>query len=128
MLCGHEGWLFLTGDTNDSPGQYSRDFVAEQTWTEGWEAYFTAYRQLDKAGFAKSRSFVIAPSKEEAFPDLYPLPRAKHRLIDAFLAKFGHEPALTWPERMLRNQLPFFRPRRDGLDRFRGAAVPSIRS
>ena len=104
LLFGHEGWLFLAGDANDSPRQFSQDFTPDQAWIEGWTTYFAACDGLKDMPGLKSRSFIIAPSKEEIFPDLYPLPRARHCLIDEFLGRFSSRPDLVWPAPMLRDQ------------------------
>ena len=104
VLFGHEGWLFLAGDRNDSPEQFSRDFVPDRGWRDGWTSYFAAYQALTSTPGLKSRSFVIAPSKEELFPELYPLPPARHRLIHELLDRFSDESGLVWPLEILRPQ------------------------
>lgn len=98
VLQGARDWLFLTGDTNDSPGQFSRNFAPSSSWTSGWRRYLDAVQALRQdRPWLKSLSFVVAPSKETLFPDLYPLPPARNPLIDVFLAKFGNRPEVLWP-------------------------------
>lgn len=104
VLFGREGWLFLTNDANNSPQQFSQDFSPDRAWGEAWSTYFRASHGLTDLPGLKSRSFVIAPSKEEIFPDLYPLPRAGHCMIDEFLQRFSAEPGVLWPAPILREQ------------------------
>lgn len=101
ILFGYDGWLFLAGDRNDSPAQYAREFVPTLSWTREWRRYFRHYSGLSKIDGLLSYSFVVAPSKEELFPELYPLPRAKKRLIDVFLKRWGNLPGVVWPAKIL---------------------------
>jgi hypothetical protein len=105
VLKGKRGWLFLTGDSNDSPAQFNRDFVAESSWLQGWQDYFAAINdvQTNRAQL-KSTALLVVPSKETVFPDLYPLPAAQHALINVFLRQFTKEKTLFWPAPLLDEQ------------------------
>ena len=108
VLEGKRGWLFLTGDSNDSPAQFTQDFVAETSWSQGWQRYFAAIAGLQaERPQLKSVALLVVPSKETIFPDLYPLPAAAHALIDVFLQQFGKQKALFWPARFLDEQREF---------------------
>ncbi|RWR31568.1 hypothetical protein D2T31_03950 [Sinirhodobacter populi] len=102
VLEGRNGWLFLAGDTNDSPAQYSRNYRPEADWLAGWRSYFDGMETLAKTQPGiRSLSFLVAPSKETVLGDVYPLPPAKYPLIDVFLSEFGNRPGFFWPAPVL---------------------------
>ena len=105
VLEGKRDWLFLTGDSNDSPAQFTRNFDANPAWSQGWQRQFDAINGLQtNQPQLKSVALLVVPSKEAIFPDLYPLPAAERGLIDAFLGEFGKEKSLFWPAQLLDEQ------------------------
>ncbi|MBN2714715.1 MAG: hypothetical protein JXX14_02605 [Deltaproteobacteria bacterium] len=81
-LVGYSGYLFLNNDTNDSVSQYTGEFKAEEKVFTDWEKYFSENKN-------ENMQFLLAPAKEELFPDFYPYPRGTNTFIDQYLKKFG---------------------------------------
>lgn len=98
VLQGRDGWLFLTGDTNDSTGQFCNAFEPTSEWRNGWRSYFDGIDRLAKnLPGLRNLTMLIAPSKETLLADRYPLPRARGAMIDVFLESFAQNPRLFWP-------------------------------
>lgn len=104
IIAGWENWLFLTGDSNDSPEQFTGDHQPSAAWLSGWDAYFDALRELSGSGTAGRLCFVIAPSKESIFPDYYPLARGPRSPLDSLMERYGTVPELFYPVSVLSAQ------------------------
>ncbi|MCA2008847.1 hypothetical protein [Tritonibacter mobilis] len=97
ILKGHNGWLFLAGDSNDSPRQFTGDHSPSEGWKRSWDCYTRALERLRDSGSGGKICFVIAPSKESLFPDYYPLPRGTQTPLDSLMARHGTLPELYYP-------------------------------
>lgn len=102
LLSGRDGWLFLAGDSNDSPGQFTGAHHPTQSWTEGWHRYFEAFEALRSSGAAGRPIYLVAPSKETLFPDAYPLARGAQTPFEALWRNFGDRPGVYCPSELLR--------------------------
>ena len=97
ILVGRNGWLFLAGDSNDSPGQFAGKHEPSASWLREWDAYFDALLQLRESKVCGELCFLIAPSKESLFPDYYPLARGPITPLNNFMKRFGSVPELLYP-------------------------------
>jgi|GEM_PF-3438128 len=87
VLAGQDGWLFLTGDTNDSLTQHCRDYRPASDWLAAWDRYFAA---VETQPVGKT-VFVVAPAKESVMPDRHPVPvRAKGPITHLLSRHPGH--------------------------------------
>lgn len=85
---GKDGYFFLAGDSNDSVGQFTKPTCLSDETAQGWEKTLQSLEALT-AERDITGCFLVAPAKEEIFPDKYPLNQAKGRLFDDFKARFG---------------------------------------
>ena len=87
-LEGRDGWLFLTNDGNRSDEIFTGGLQLAPWRRLAWVHYgwrlMRAMRQPGQAGV--KLAFVIAPSKESALPQVYPLTRGRHILSDSVVA------------------------------------------
>lgn len=97
ILVGQNGWLFLAGDSNDSPGQFIGNHEPSTNWLRDWDAYFSDLLQLRESKIGGQLCFLIAPSKESLFPDYYPLARGSTTPLDSLIKRFGSVPELLYP-------------------------------
>lgn len=97
VLAGRQGWLFLTGDSNDSSGQFSGHHKPSQKWLDEWAAYFKALNRLETDTSAGQLCVLIAPSKESLFPDYYPLPKGIKSPLENLLEQHSDVKELYYP-------------------------------
>lgn len=84
ILEGPFGHLFLNNDTNDTAAQFRGERLITPEDLASWKSYFQDLRaRADKIGIAAV--FMVAPAKEEIFPDLYPIGRAEVTPIDQLI-------------------------------------------
>lgn len=104
-LIGANGHLFLGGDSNDSIGQFIEDRVLSESSAASWAANFGAMKQWESE-FGLRIAFLVAPAKEEIFPEFYPFPRARRTVLDDFRRRFTDSGAIV-PLHALRSQRHF---------------------
>ena len=102
-LRGLDSMLFLGGDSNDSIKMFTTDVALTHEVRKSWQTYMESLKNVQSEFNIKSYAVLIAPSKEEIFPSLYPFPKAKNRLIDHFIREFKNEENLIWPKWELYN-------------------------
>ena len=86
-LRGRDGWLFLTGDSNDVLGQHTGAVIPDRRWERRWSRLLRG-----RARLARRRDLtyghVIVPDKEAVYadllpPEIVPAPRRPvHRLLE----------------------------------------------
>lgn len=86
-VIGGNRHLFLGGDSNDSVGQFTEERRLSEASIQSWMKNFTNMRTWE-AQYGLRCAFLVAPAKEEIFPDFYPRPRANHTVLDDFRTKF----------------------------------------
>ncbi|WP_443751176.1 alginate O-acetyltransferase AlgX-related protein [Asticcacaulis solisilvae] len=85
ILEGPFGHLFLNNDTNDTAAQFRGDRLITPEDLAAWKHYFQDLRaHADEIGIGPV--FMVAPAKEEIFPDLYPVGRAEVTPVDQLMA------------------------------------------
>lgn len=101
LLSGAHGWLFLAGDSNDSPAQFTGNFRPSKAWSDGWTGYFNALEALRDSGAAGKAAFLIAPSKETIFRDFYPLKRGNQTPLEALWRMIADRSGVCYPVDLL---------------------------
>lgn len=82
---GDDGWLFLGNDTNASVDQFCGKFNISDRHMQNWSEFFVNLNE--QADLRKTKSvMLIAPSKENVFPQYYPFKRAKVTPIEQILS------------------------------------------
>ena len=104
-LEGGNRMLFLGGDSNDSITQFTKTQSLSDASLRSWQANFAAM-QTWQATFNIQIVLLVAPAKEEIFPEFFPLPRARQTILDDFRRKFADKPMLA-PIHALRAQRQF---------------------
>ncbi|MER5173959.1 hypothetical protein [Thioclava kandeliae] len=94
---GLHGWLFLAGDSNDSPAQFTQAHQPSDSWVADWNRYFAAFTAMRDDWPKMRASFLVAPSKESVMPDYYPLPHGGQTPLDSLLDRFGEDPDVHYP-------------------------------
>jgi hypothetical protein len=114
-LRGRDGWLFLTGDSNDVIAQHTGAFVPDRRWERRWSRQLRGRARLMRRLGATYVQLVV-PDKEAVYADLLPAEivpaprRPVHRLVE--LAA-GAEVELVYPLAQLRagrRSAPVFHP------------------
>lgn len=101
FLVGRNGWLFLAGDTNDSPAQFTGEHQPTAGWQREWDDYFAAFAALRESEDGGLLCFLIAPSKESIFPDYYPLMRGPKSPLESLMERHGSDPGVFYPAAVL---------------------------
>lgn len=102
-LIGADHHLFLAGDSNDSLGQFTQRRTLAENSVKGWAKNFEVFAAAEaKYGF--QGCCLIAPAKEEVFPDKYPEKRAGLTVIDDFMKGFKDKVVIPyWALRNVRD-------------------------
>jgi hypothetical protein len=105
-LLGRMGQLFLTGDTNDSVGQFTRSASLSDASVKGWTDAFAKFPRWQEEFDLAQISLLIAPAKEEVLREYYPFRRAQATVFDDFLKRFADQPVIMprwelWNRRQL---------------------------
>ncbi len=82
------GQFFLAGDSNDSVGQFVEERSLSPLAIAAWSETFNKFSTWRDAYALDKISLLVAPAKEEIFPDLYPYTRAKRTVFDDFIGNF----------------------------------------
>jgi alginate O-acetyltransferase complex protein AlgJ len=86
-LRGRDGWLFLTGDSNDVLGQHTGAIVPDRRWERRWSRLLRGRIRLARR-LGATYGHVIVPDKEAVYadllpPEIVPAPRRPiHRLLE----------------------------------------------
>jgi hypothetical protein len=86
-LAGAEGWLFLTGDSNDVIAQHTGEFAADRLWKRRWLRTLRSRARLMRRLNVAYR-YLVVPDKEAVYaellpPEVVPAPRRPvHDLIE----------------------------------------------
>lgn len=96
VLRGEGNWLFLENDSNRSVDQFTGKSSLDSQVLEGWRRYLNHVRQA-AVNAEVNWCLMIAPGKEEIFPDRYPFDRAPVIPIDQFMGEFGTEFDVVFP-------------------------------
>lgn len=102
VIEGRNGWLFLDNDTNKSVDIFTGRLPARPSDANRWEKFTrSAQARLNEVGIANC--VVIAPSKEDVFPELHPRTSAPISLLDVVVsAIFTAGVPISSPVRRLR--------------------------
>lgn len=87
-IYGRMGDLFLAGDSNDSVSQFTEDRFLSPSAAIAWENVFSNFSTWKQQFSLETISLLVAPAKEEIRREYYPFARAKHTLLDDFMARF----------------------------------------
>ncbi|MCP9835635.1 hypothetical protein KBY95_15055 [Cyanobium sp. Aljojuca 7A6] len=87
-LIGKDRQLFLGGDSNDSVGQFTERRIVPERSAISWAANFAAMKAWETE-YGMRMSLLIAPAKEEIFPNYFPFPRASRTVLDDFRFRFA---------------------------------------
>lgn len=85
---GRMGDLFLAGDSNDSVGQFTENRCLSPSAAAAWENVFSHFPIWKQQFNLEKIGLLIAPAKEEIRREYYPFARAKHTILDDFMARF----------------------------------------
>lgn len=96
VICGVGGWLFLDNDTNRSVDQFQGKSLLPQPVLDGWQIYLDEVSK-EAAQLNVMWKILVAPAKEEVFPDFYPHERGVITPIDQFLRKFSETNKVIFP-------------------------------
>lgn len=80
--------LFLAGDSNDSVGQFTENRCLSPSAAAAWENVFSHFPIWKQQFNLEKIGLLIAPAKEEIRREYYPFARAKHTILDDFMARF----------------------------------------
>ena len=81
VLEGADGWLFLNNDTNRSADIFTGKMPASSNMAKSWGDFaLRSKMKLDSLNIESC--FVISPSKEDVFPEFYPLKPASFSILD----------------------------------------------
>ncbi len=99
---GRDGWLFLDNDTNKSVDIFTGRLPASPKDATNWGKFTSRVKaRLDQIGIANC--VVIAPSKEDVFPELHPRTPAHISILDVVVsAIFSAGVPISSPVRRLR--------------------------
>lgn len=87
VLFGKDGFLFLQNDTNLSIAQFTGQLNIKDSLLRDWYNYHLKIDLCSKK-YNFSYVFLIAPAKEEIFPEKYPFKRGSDNLIDRYINTF----------------------------------------
>lgn len=96
LLRGGANYLFLANDVNQRTDQFAGELRISTTAISSWNSYLRNLNKKFTAGGIKA-CLLIAPAKEEIFPDFYPHPRGLILLIDEFMDKFRGGITILFP-------------------------------
>ncbi|MBB2905732.1 hypothetical protein FHR76_002114 [Rhizobium sp. RAS22] len=95
-LIGKDDFLFLDKDHNDSLAQFRGDKRIPDDELGNWKRYFEEIaRRRVKLGFKSA--FLLAPGKEQVFPDFYPHSRGAVGPAEQLVSTFGGKPEFLYP-------------------------------
>jgi hypothetical protein len=93
LIATKNKWLFIDNDKNRSLDQFKGEINPSHEWFYQWEKYMSETTSfLSKNA---SHMLLIAPSKEEVFPEEYPWKRNGKTLIEHLLER--HSEKILWP-------------------------------
>lgn len=96
VLKGKSNFLFLANDTNRSTDQFTGALSLSTTALSNWNSHLTSLHREFSSEDRKA-CFLLAPAKEEIFPDFYPYPRATITPVDEFLSKIHCDFEILFP-------------------------------
>ncbi|NIF29804.1 hypothetical protein F3J44_25990 [Pantoea sp. Tr-811] len=96
VLEGHNGYLFLDNDDNESIAQYTGRHCIDKTNIDAWRDYFIEIRRKLDTNRIKF-GFCIAPAKEYVYPDAYPNRRLGLTPYDQFTSEFQSHSTIIDP-------------------------------
>lgn len=91
-LEGRDGWLFLSGDSNDVMAQHTGRYEPDREWSRDWSRILRRRRRLMRR-LGAEWVCVVVPDKEAVYadklpPELVPVPRRPvHRLLEIAAAE-----------------------------------------
>lgn len=95
-LIGKDGFLFLDKDHNDSLAQFRGEKRISEEVLTSWKRYFEEIdRKRAEIGFKST--FLLAPGKEQVFPDFYPHSRGAVGPAEQLASAFGGRPEFLYP-------------------------------
>jgi len=93
VLQGRQGWLFIDSDTNNSTLQFTGRHPTNKNWLDQWNYFFEETERF--LGQGNHHTFLVSPTKEEIFQDLYPWSRISTPLISVLNENFKER--IVWP-------------------------------
>lgn len=101
VIEGHNGWLYLSRDTNRSVDQFTGKLRLGEPLLDAWRAHMAAVdREAVRLGFGWVLS--VAPAKEHVLEASYPVQRSRPGAVEQFLAAFKGRPGVRWVAPALR--------------------------
>lgn len=101
VLKGRNNFLFLANDTNRSTDQFTGTISISPKALSDWTTHLQSLNKEYSADGGRA-CFLLAPAKEEIFPDFYPHLRATITPIDEFISNFNGRLDILFPRDVLR--------------------------
>ena len=94
VLKGTAPWLFLDNDTNQSVAQFTGEITLNNQTLEGWQRYL---QQLNMLTTPQQLAVLVAPNKEQVYPQFYPHTAARKSPMQQLLEYVQFDPQLIYP-------------------------------
>ena len=98
VLKGTSPWLFLDNDTNQSVAQFTGEMMLDNPTLASWQQYLHALAALS---VPQQLAVVVAPNKEQVYPQFYPYTAAVKSPMQQLLEYVQFDPKLVYPAQQL---------------------------